>query len=203
MMSRCDKGYLNMLKLTQFDEEKIRGALTSVASGSLSNLIYFLLVNVGKTNPIFGAVVGLQILGSLISYSFDILFAKHKFNGNIVPYTYIPYRCKYLLKSFFSEMILRFVIAVIIMSITFYFSYKSWLDFAEKNKLQFKYDKYVYAILISVGLYFLFNHIILFDYVYRDIERSLEIDMIIIGIMIVTLILYCFSNINKSENKKD
>jgi len=88
----------------------------------------------------------------------------------------------------------------LIMSVMYYFTYKSWLKYAEENGLTFKYHEFVYAMLITIGLYFLFNHVILFDYVYMDTDRPLTVDITIIGIMIICIILYCIWHLQQPSS---
>jgi hypothetical protein len=190
------------LKLSGIDKQKLMGAVTSMASGSLSNGLYLLLVNFTSLNPVFAAVLALQILGGIFAYSFDVVFAKEKFNGIEIPYSHLGYRTKYLLKSVFTEMVIRFIVAIIITSIVYFFIYKSFLKFAEENGFTFRYYKYVYAVLISMSLYFLFNHIILFDYVYMETDRPITVDMTVIGIMLICLIAYCFWHIQQKPEKE-
>jgi hypothetical protein len=196
-------GLRQTLHLTSFDQQKLRGALTSIVSGGSSNLLYFLLVNVGF-NPVGAAVLALHIIGGVFAYTLDIVFAKASFKGKIVPYTDLNFRLKYLLKSFFSEMILRFMISIIIMSITYYFAYQSWIKFAEENKWTFRWYKHVYAIIMGIALYFLFNHVILFDYVYMETMRPIEVDITMIGIMILCVIAYSAWHLSrKTESPKE
>lgn len=194
---------LNRVKLTAFDEQKILGALTSIASGGISNGLYFVLINVAKANPVMSAVFALQIFGGILAYTFDILFAKKTFYGQEVPYSQLRYRAGFLLSSVFTEMFIRFVIAVIIMSVVYYFAYKSWLKYAEENGLTFRYHEFVYALLMSISMYFLFNHVILFDYVYVETERPVTVDITMIGIMIISLLTYCnwqLQQVSKPKN---
>lgn len=179
-----------MLRISHFDTQKMMGALTSIISGGLANGLNFIFVSGLGLNPVISAVLALQIIGGFISYSFDIMFAKKFFYFKEIPYSAVKYRFKFLSKSILSEMFIRFIIATIIMSIVYYFVYKTWMKYVEQKKLTFKYHEYVYAVLISCGLYFLFNHILLFDYVYQENERSIGIDITVIGIMLMTIISF-------------
>lgn len=190
------------LQLTGFDYQKVMGAATSIISGSLSNGLYFGLLKFTSVSPVLAAVFALQIIGGLLAYSFDIVLAKKTFNGVDLPYSDVGARVSYLFKSVFTEMFIRFIIAVIIMSVVYYFAYKSWLKFVEEHKLTFKHYEFVYALMLSIALYFLFNHVILFDYVYMDTERPITVDMTVIGIMIVSLIAYCGWHLSQQTQRE-
>lgn len=188
-----------MLKITNFDKQKILGAATSVASGGMSNGIYLIFWKLLGMNPILAAVLALQLIGGLLAYSFDIVFAKESFNGTKIPYSDILYRLSYLGNSFFSEMIIRFVVALIIMSIVYFFVYKALLKTARRYNITFKYNEAFYAMGLSVALYFLFNHILLFDYVYNELDRSIEVDLTVVGTMLLCLIAYCIHISNEER----
>lgn len=177
------------LKLSLFDRQKIRGAGTSLCSGILANGSYWLLWKTVGLNPVLAAVLGTQVIGGFLSYMLDILFAKENFMGRPVPYSHLGERTQFLIQSLGTEMILRFIIATIIMTVVFTFAFQAVLKMVERHRLKFKYYEAVYGLLLAMGLYFLFNHALLFDYVYNESTRSIAIDITAIGIMVLCLIM--------------
>lgn len=60
------------------DTEKLRGIATSLISGGTAGALNFALTAAGL-GPELSALIGLYVIGSLVGYSLDILFAKRNF----------------------------------------------------------------------------------------------------------------------------
>ena len=107
---------LNIEKV--FQGEQGRGIITSVCSGGIANLLVYLGTKVfGMSIETSAAVFGL-IVGNIIGYIADIMFAKQNFDikGKLVqlPLTAFGQKFKWLLKSLLSKSFFRFWIIVFI-----------------------------------------------------------------------------------------
>ena len=183
--------------------EKFRGLVMSAISGLAANGLNYLGVkHMGLSIQISSAIF-LQLIGNVLGYVLDILFAKSQFRvrnyrGSGAPYDGpIPYndfstRLKWLFKSFVSKQFYRFVVTVIIDTLVS-LAILNWtikaFD-AKKVLVDFKYRNLMLAALVAVGTFFLYVNVLRFDWAYAD--QDLPIFNIVV-LMWVTLVLMMYA----------
>ena len=186
-----------------FSEEKIRGIVTSIASGGISGGINFGLTAAGLSGTL-SAFIGLYLIGSILGYTFDILFAKKFFKlpkgyegiqgpyKGPVHYRDLYTRFMWLLSSFKGKQFFRYIITVIIDTLIGIVILRAVIEFMNRKKflMEFAYRDAIVAGLISVGTFILYNNVLRFDWAYSDVDDPI---MNIMVLMWSTLILVIFA----------
>ena len=176
-----------------FTGEKFRGAVTSILTGSLAGGLNLLGVSLGM-NPIVSASLFLYLVGNVLGYTFDILFAKQMFIlpgesiEKMVPYTAFGPRLTWLMYSFFSKKFYRFIITVLIDTLIGLAVLKAALDFVNRRKWLMNWNQRdaFLAICVAIFTYLIYNNILRFDWAYRDTEEPF---MILVVLMWISLVL--------------
>lgn len=186
-----------------FGSERFRGLLMSAISGVLANLLNFVGIKYMGLSVQLSSVLFLQVMGNVMGYILDILFAKKNFIINNfhgsgtnfdgpLPYREIGTRVKWLVNSFLSKQFYRFIITVIIDTLVS-LSLLNWSIKAMDSKkilTEFKYRNFMLAALIAVGTFFLYNNILRFDWAYVDHDQPI---FNVIILMWVTLVLMMYA----------
>jgi len=199
-----------------FSEEKLRGLLTSVASGGISGGLNMALVSTG-ISPALGAFLALYVTGSILGYIFDIVFAKKEFfipqgygrGGSGQPYRgFVPYtdfvtRFVWLLRSFVGKYFFRYIITVLIDSLIGIMILNALIIYMNDKEflMDFAYRDALAAGAIAVFTFILYNNILRFDWAYSNVDNS------VINIMVLmwcTLVLTIFSlSFNRQDKKNE
>lgn len=183
--------------LNEFSEEKIRGALTSVASGMTSGLLNVMGVSVGLS-PIASTVIFTYLVGSILGYVTDVLFAKRSFQltadgpMTIVPYSQFAPRIAWMLRSFIGRQFYRYVITVLLDTLIGVAILSATVRFLDQRQMfkEFKYRDAVIAVIVSVFTFFLYVNILRFDWAYSDKDDPF---LNIVVLMWSTLVLMIFA----------
>ena len=164
--------------------EKMRGAVVSLISGTTaSSLNFFCIYVLGISAPVSTAIC-MNLFGSILSYSLDILFAKKDFTviggGAPVPLSYglrdpghFRMRLKWWLKSFRKRFFFRFVVTVIIETLTVVALIRAAIRTMDDANFLMEHRKMRDAAtsLVASGLVFIFfGNILRFDWAYREVE---------------------------------
>lgn len=153
------------------DPIKFRGLITAILSGSIASGLNKLFLYLGFSN-LFSAAIGLYLIGNILAYSFDILFAKKEFFVNnaykTIPYTNFSIRIIWLLKSFFSATFFKFVITVLIDILIGLTILKKLTKYLDKKNIHFKFRDIILSISIATFTFFLYVNILRFDWAYNE-----------------------------------
>lgn len=165
-----------------FTAEKIRGLLASLASGATASGLNFAGIALGLS-PAASSLLSVYILGNLLTYCFDILFAKRDFHipsgyggkrsdyEGPVAYTAIGVRMAWLLRSMVGPQFFRYVISVIIDTLTGLAILKTTLDILDEHEILMDYRVYRdfgVSSIITLMTFFLFVNVLRFDWAYSD-----------------------------------
>lgn len=185
-----------------FTNEKIRGLISSVVSGSVSGGLNLAGQAFGL-NAVVSALAFLYAFGSVFGYSLDIIFAKREFHipqgyrgekpyRGPVPYTDVGTRMIWLLRSFIDKQFFRFVITVIIDTLIGLAILRALIDFANERDFltDFAYRDTFLAGGVAVFTFFLYNNVLRFDWAYSDQDSTL---MNVVVQMWTALVLMIFS----------
>lgn len=185
---------------------KQRGTVTTLVSGALGNALHliFLQTGLGQT----GAFVLFVIIGNIITYSLDILFAKrvfhiaHGFAGQ-VPYTgSIPYhdlitRAQWLIKSFVSLHFFRFSITILVDLIISLSLIDFLKKFCDARDIHFWARDFIIATVVPAFTFLLFLNILRFDWAYSEKASPIMNVMVLLWVSVVILIFVLNTNVNK------
>jgi hypothetical protein len=185
-----------------FGGEKFRGLLTSAVSGVTANLLNFVGMKYMGLSVQISSIVFLQILGNILGYALDILFAKSQFRirnyrgagayEGPIPYRELGTRIRWLARSFFSKQFYRFIVTVIIDTLVS-LAILNWTikAFDAKHFLsEWKYRNFVLAGLTAVATFFLYVNILRFDWAYSDSDVPM---FNVIVLMWVTMVLMIYA----------
>lgn len=180
---------------------KIRGGITTVASGTLAGVFNVIGIRLGVPELV-SAIVSLYIIGNLLAYMFDILFAKNTFIKNgvsrEVDYSNYLFRFRWLLGSFFSPYFYRFFVTIIIDTIIAMSILIKLIDLMNKYDIHFWMRDTVTAALVALFTFILYNNVLRFDWAYNDNSDPL-MDMLVL--MWCSLVLMIFSLTYKHQKK--
>lgn len=185
-----------MLELSQ----KTRGFATTVVSGSIAGGLNALLVALGYSAEM-STFISLYLVGNILAYVLDILFAKSEFeimkgyNGYTpyigpIPYSDFKTRIVWMLHSFIKLPFMKFIVTVILDSLVGLTLLHSILSFLDKKKVHFYFRNTIVAGLVAIFTFTLYLNILRFDWAYRE-----DVDPIfnIIILMWCTIILMVYA----------
>lgn len=165
-----------------FTAEKARGLLASLASGAIASGLNFAGMALGLS-PGLSSLLAVYVLGNFLTYCFDILFAKREFfipSGygakrtdyeGPVAYAAIGVRMAWLLRSMAGPQFFRYVISVIIDTLTGLAILKAVIDTLDKHDILVEhrlYRDFGVASIITLTTFFLFVNVLRFDWAYAD-----------------------------------
>ena len=181
-----------------FTGEKMRGALASAISGTTANGLNVLGVAVLGLSAPASAVIFTFLTGSMMSYVLDILIAKRTFgrspNAEAVPYLDLGRRFRWLFRSFGRRFFFRFVITVIIETLTGLAILRAAIRALDDRGILTgdsvrRYRDVGAAILSAVAVFALFGNILRFDWAYVEDEHPI-LTMVVLMWMGVTLLVF-------------
>ena len=200
-----------------FSEEKIRGIITSIISGGISGGINFGLTAAGLSSTL-SAFLGLYLIGSILGYTFDILFAKKNFtiasgyNGQSGPYRGpVPYkdiitRVMWMLSSFVDKHFFRYVITVLIDTLIGIVILRAVIDFMNQRNfmMDFVYRDALVAGAISISTFILYNNVLRFDWAYSDTnDPTMNIMILMWSTLILVIFAISFNGNGHNERKNN
>ena len=160
-------------------------------------LAYYLNIFLAKTTNLTvtqTTFLAVYVIGNLVLYSFDMLFAKESFyiNGKIqtVPYTDVLTRIQLLGESFFQKQALRFIVTVSIDTIVGLVILKYVIEKLEELKLfpTWKYRNYLAALVVAAFTYVLYLGTLRFKWAYQH-EPAPLLDILVIAWLSILLLL--------------
>ena len=194
------------------NQEKKRGIVTSIASGAISTGLNYLGVIALGMNPLLSTAIFLNLFGSLFSYSLDILFAKTHFRIHktqtvvAVPFSHLGVRSKWLIRSFKKPQFMRFIIVVIIESLTVLTIIAALIREFDNREWAMKYRdvrNFLIALAAGIIVFFMFGNMLRFDWAYTE-DGSLHLTTSMLMWMSLSVMVFCLSgpgsNINSNSN---
>lgn len=171
--------------------EKMRGAVTSAVSGTTATALTILGVTVMGLSATTSATLFQFVLGSLLSYSLDILFAKARFGGATVPYTALGRRFRWLAGSLVHRPFFRFGITLIIETITGVALLKAAIRTMNRRRFMpnWKLRDAAAAVVVSVAVFLLFGNILRFDWAYSEADQPV-LNIVVLMWMALALLAY-------------
>lgn len=190
-----------------FTQEKMRGLIASLVSGATASGLNFGGMAIGLS-PAVSSTLSVYIIGNLLTYWFDILFAKRVFNlpagsggrtthyEGPVAYTDIGARFVWLLRSMMGPQFFRYVISVIIDSLVALAIMKTIIEILDKHEVLVEYRLYRnfgVSSIISLATFFLFVNVLRFDWAYNDGKNSDDHVMNIVVLAWLALAMMLFA----------
>lgn len=192
------KSYKLLRLDTIFKGDQGRGILTSIISGLIANsLVYYGNNNLNMSIESSTAIFGL-LIGNIIGYSADILFAKSGFDikGQIINNPKFREKISWLCSSFFSKTFFRFWIIVFIdmmLSLTLIKYITGYMDrFTLFQEKKWKNSLIVFG--VAVLTFVIYVNPLRFNWAYSTKENPL---MNIMILMWFCLSLLIFVNIKQ------
>jgi len=189
-----------MESLTLFKNEQGRGIFGYIAAAIIVNYINIYLSKVTKLTLTQSTFISIYIIGNIIVYSSDILFAKESFyldnyNGvkdfvGKVPYTDISTRAKWLANSFYKKYFFRFLVTVVIDTIIGITLLKYTIKKLDDLNIltTWKYRNYIIATIVSAFTYFLYLSTLRFKWAYQYDENILMNILVMVWVSLALLI---------------
>lgn len=180
---------------------KMRGAITTMASGLLSGVFNSIGIRIGIPELV-SAILSLYVIGNVLAYAFDILFAKNTFLGKdgkekFIPYTNYIFRLQWLMKSLLSPVFFRFLVTIIIDTIIAMSILFKILDIMDQNNIHFWMRDSIIAAIVAIFTFMLYNNVLRFDWAYNN-KHDPVMDMLVL--MWCSLVLMIFSLTYKAKN---
>lgn len=176
--------------------EKIRGALTSVLSGSASTAAtVFGTAVLGLSAPL-SLVLFTYLFGGVLGYSLDILLAKRDFARIPVAYTDFGPRLRWLARSFAHRHFFRFVVTVIIETLTTLAMFGAVVRALDARGILLAWPLRDSAVAIAVAFlnFWLFGNVLRFDWAYNETENPV---LNVVVLLWMTLSMMVFASTYK------
>jgi hypothetical protein len=186
-----------------FSQEKLRGALSSLVSGSLASGGTILGVSaLGLSAPVSLVLFGF-VLGSVLGYSFDIIFAKRDFGHPVsahVPYAEIGTRFRWLVRSFAHRYFFRFVVTIVIETLTTLAMLGAVVRAMDAHGILTGWvlRDSVAAVLVAFANFWLFGNVLRFDWAYREEENQI---LNVVALLWMTLSMLVFAATWRSSDE--
>lgn len=184
-----------------FKTEQSRGFFGYLVAGVIS---YYLNIFLSKTTSLTvtqTSFISIYVIGNLILYSTDILFAKEKFNiENVykkVDYNDISTRFNWLIHSLYQKYFFKFLATVIIDTIIGLTVLKLVIEkLDELNILKdWKYRNYFVAFIVATFTYILYLSTLRFKWAYSHEDNIILDILVMVWVSIIILIAATNRNI--------
>lgn len=179
-----------------FTGEKVRGAGMSAVAGTIAMLLNAFGIIVLGMNPLISTAIFGHVIGSILSYSLDIMFAKKDFNLAPLPYTAFAKRAMWLLRSFRKRFFYRFLITVLIESLTSLLILDALLAWMDRNRIWMDIKAVrdtLASVAVVVFVFFLFGNILRFDWAYCEVEQPM-LTMVVLAWVAITVSVFAFAS---------
>lgn len=208
-----------------FSIDKNRGLLTSAGSFTIANGLNYVLYKEMGYDIKESTFWSIYVLGSIMGYVLDILFAKstlrvHGYKGHKVYYGKIPItdintRGRFLLRSLISKHFIRFIVISIIDTIIGLSMIKFMIQIMDRYNVlvNWEYRDLIIVIIVSSFTYNLYLNDLRFDwaYSYKDnfmLNILISVWFSLIILIVVSIEAKCSENkkettLNKELNNKD
>lgn len=191
--------------------EKQRGVMTSIVNGGVSTGLTYVGVSMGLS-AITSTLLFMYCIGSVLGYSLDILFAKRSFAtkaGAEVEYAYSDFssRFKWLLRSYPKSPFMKYIVAIIIESVTAIAIIRSLIHDMDRREVFMdnrKMRNFVVSILVSALVFLLFGNILRFDWAYSSTDNMQTNLMVLmwmaLSVLVASLVYTIVAEVKKRED---
>lgn len=163
------------------NQQYTRGTISSIVATLIANGINIYLTNYvtksykSQTRTVVSFLT-LFVFGNIISYCFDIMFAKSTFDLVDVPYSDYSTRLIWLLKSFFTIQFIKFMLTVILDIIIIYTVFEHLQKLMNKYDINFVYRDGIIVSLLSLITFFLYVNLLRFHWAYNtDVHPWMDV----------------------------
>lgn len=186
-----------------FKGEQFKGLLTSLTSATIANILNYILSTSLKFSIQSSTFISLYIVGNILAYIFDILFAKeyfwnYKLNKNVyIPFSAFALKSKWLLNSFIDKYFMKFFVTAIIDSIIGITLLKYTIKQLDNYKIMttYKYRNLIVAALIAGFTFVLYLNPLRFNWAYNNQENPVLNMLVIIWLTLSILIIVKFDEL--------
>jgi hypothetical protein len=203
-----------------FSNEKLRGAVASSISGSLAAGLNLLGVTTMGLSATTSAFFFTFATGSMVSYVLDIMIAKKAFvlpkhmkkhmkiqgggssaEPEVVSYSDLWPRAKWLVNSFRHRYFFRFIVTVIIETLTGLAMMRAIIHELDARDIltEWKLRNAFVAIGVAVTNFALFGNILRFDWAYRETDQPF-LNMVVLMWMALVMLVYATSVTSVPQN---
>ena len=197
-------------------EETFRGFLTSIGTGSIVTILIYIGLYVFGMNVNNAAFIFNVIIGSVIAYSSDIIFAKKFFNlpyyggkqydpesSSIeVPYTDFKTRFGWWINSFKGKYFTKFLTVSIIDSSIYLVLLDFIKGYMDKKDINFKFRDLLIVMLLPAITFFLYVNQLRFRWAYDPTDKPLMNILILVWLTIVFILNLIYFRFNPNEEEK-
>ena len=196
-----------------FTVEKVRGAIAGIITGTAaSGLNWVGIGTLGLSTPA-SAVLFQYLFGGVLGYSLDIVLAKREFVDAAtqqpveLPYAAVGQRLMWLLGSFVGPTFFRFVVTLIIETLTGIAIMQAVLEHLDRRKLwaepagRRRVRDAAVAIAVAVAVFVLFGNILRFDWAYNETAHPL-LNMVVLMWMALSMLSFSSSFSGRSASAK-
>lgn len=179
--------------------EKLRGAISSLVSGSAASGAIILGTSVlGLSTPVSVVLFG-YLLGSVFGYALDIVFAKRDFGHAPVPYGAIGTRLTWLVKSFAHRYFFRFAVTVVIETLTTLAMLGAVVRAMNASGFLADWTLRDSAVAIAVAFanFWLFGNVLRFDWAYREDENQV-LNVVVLLWMTLSMLVFAATSARSS-----
>jgi hypothetical protein len=193
-----------------FQGEQRRGIFGYLGSAVIANILNTFLSKYTQLSIQQSTFMSVYVVGNIILYSFDILFAKEKFNlatykgtspfYGVVPYTDIQTRLKWLGQSLYQKYIFRFLATVILDTIIGLSLLRFTIDKLDQFEIlkTWKYRNIIVATVVSAITYLLYLSTLRFKWAYEYKEQPMM--NILVMVWLTLAILITVSNVPSKDS---
>lgn len=193
-----------------FQGEQRRGIFGYLGSAVIANILNTFLSKYTQLSIQQSTFMSIYVFGNVILYSFDILFAKEKFNlatykgispfYGVVPYTDIQTRLKWLGQSLYQKYIFRFLATVILDTIIGLSLLRFTIDKLDQFEIfkTWKYRNIIVATIVSAITYLLYLSTLRFKWAYEYKEQPIM--NILVMVWLTLAILITVSNVPSKDS---
>lgn len=196
-----------------FQGEQRRGIFGYLGSAIIANVLNTVLSKYTKLSIQQSTFISIYAVGNIILYSFDILFAKDKFNLTTykgitpfygsVPYTDIVTRAKWLGESLYQKYIFRFLATVVLDTIIGLSLLRYTIEKLDQFEIlkTWKYRNIIVATIVSAITYILYLSTLRFKWAYEFEEQPIM--NILVMIWLTLAILITVSNVPSKDSETE
>lgn len=189
-----------MESIALFKNEQGRGIFGYIAAAIIANYLNVYLSKVTNLTLTQSTFLSIYIIGNIIVYSSDILFAKESFYlekyGGVkdyvgkVPYTDLSTRASWLVNSFYKKYFFRFLVTVVIDTIIGITLLKYTIKKLDDLHIlpKWKYRNFIVATIVSAFTYFLYLSTLRFKWAYQYEENILMNILVMVWVSLALLI---------------
>ena len=193
-----------------FQGEQRRGIFGYLGSAVIANILNTFLSKYTQLSIQQSTFMSVYVFGNIILYSFDILFAKEKFNlatykgtspfYGVVPYTDIQTRLKWLGQSLYQKYIFRFLATVILDTIIGLSLLRFTIDKLDQFEIfkTWKYRNIIVATIVSAITYLHYLSTLRFKWAYEYKEQPIM--NILVMVWLTLAILITVSNVPSKDS---